>query len=236
MDDRDLRALVETFKGYRDLLTPIQAALSDFAESFELLKGDIKRLDESFGAEAKDNMKKIYSTLSAQASRAAELGAQIDSFAKLSARYTAEVSKMLSSVERIQEKLNAVDRIEEKAEEQLERLDVILEDKKKNYNIKDLQKSLDSYNSNIQKVGDFINRDIADALAQNKSVIDEIKSGNDALNKRLEQERTDVAALLATYTDTNALLRKITETGDVNEAYIYEILDRWADSRKIKRK
>ena len=59
MNDNELKMLVETFKGYRDLLTPIQAGLSDFAESFEMLKGDIKRLDESFGHEAKDNMKKI---------------------------------------------------------------------------------------------------------------------------------------------------------------------------------
>ena len=31
MDNNELRNLVETFKEYRDLLTPIQAGLSDFA-------------------------------------------------------------------------------------------------------------------------------------------------------------------------------------------------------------
>ena len=59
MTDIELKNLVETFKQYRDLITPIQAGLSDFAESFELLKADISRLDASFGQEAKDNMRKI---------------------------------------------------------------------------------------------------------------------------------------------------------------------------------
>ena len=236
MNDIELKNLVETFKQYRDLITPIQTGLSDFAESFELLKADISRLDASFGQEAKDNMRKIYSTLSAQASRASELGDQINAFSKLSSKYTAEVTKLLSSVEIIGEKMKAVNELEQKAAEQIERLDVMLEDKRKNYNIKDLQKSLDSYNQNIQKVGDFINKDIAIALSENKSVIDEIKTGNDDLAKKLEQEKLDVAALLETYGETNALLKKITERQDVNEAYLFELLDKWADSRKIKRK
>ena len=236
MDNNELRNLVETFKEYRDLLTPIQAGLSDFAESFELLKNDVKRLDASFGAEAKDNMRKIYNTLSAQASRASELGEQINAFSKLSAKYTSEVTKLLSSVESIADKMKAVNELEQRAAEQIERLDAMLEDKRKNYNVKELQKSLDSYNSNIQKVADFINKDIAKTLSENKSVIDDIKEGNDDLKKKLEQEKLDVGKLVETYSETNALLKKFAEKQDVNEAYLFEILDKWADDRKIKRK
>ena len=40
--------------------------------------------------------------------------------------------------------------------------------------------------------------------------------------------------LVETYKSSNELLKKIVEKQDVNEAYIFDILDKWAEERKVK--
>ena len=51
---------------------------------------------------------------------------------------------------------------------------------------------------------------------------------------RISQEKTSIEEMTSTYRETNKLLRQIIEKDDVNEAYLYDILDKWAQERKVK--
>ena len=97
-----------------------------------------------------------------------------------------------------------------------------------------MKKSLDAYNSNLQTVGDFINKDVAENIIENTNSIKEIKEGNQSIAKRLEEEKKSVDELVETYKSSNELLKKIVEKQDVNEAYIFDMLDKWAEDRKVK--
>ena len=134
----------------------------------------------------------------------------------------------------IQGRISAVNELEEKAEEQISRLDSIIEEKKRNYDLKDLKKSLDSYNANLQVVGDFINKDVADNIIANTNSIREIKEGNENVAKRLQDEKQSIDELAKAYQSSNELLKKIVEKNDVNEEYIFDVLDKWAEDRKVK--
>ena len=134
----------------------------------------------------------------------------------------------------MQKHLSVLNEIENKAQEQLKKLDEIIEEKKINYNIKELQRSLESYNSNAQRLSEFINKDVADALKKNSGEIDNIKKANQKIEDRLEEERRDISQILAEIRTSNELIRKSIEESNVNEAYIYDILDRWAEDRHIK--
>ena len=52
----------------------------------------------------------------------------------------------------------------------------------------------------------------------------------------IESGNKSVEALAATFVTTSDLLRKLTEGETVNEGYIYDILDKWAADRGVKRK
>ena len=136
----------------------------------------------------------------------------------------------------IEGKISSVNELEQKAEEQISKLDTIIEEKKRSYNLKDLEKSLDNYNANLQAVGDFINKEIAENIVQNTRSIQSIKDGSDNIAKRLEEEKKSIDDLVSTYASSNELLKKIAQKQDVNEEYIFDILDRWAEDRKVKRK
>ena len=41
-------------------------------------------------------------------------------------------------------------------------------------------------------------------------------------------------SLIEEYKATNAFLRKIVENNDVNESYLFDVLDKWAQDRKVK--
>ncbi|MEG1536127.1 MAG: hypothetical protein RR416_04065, partial [Clostridia bacterium] len=57
---------------------------------------------------------------------------------------------------------------------------------------------------------------------------------SDDIAKRLLDENSDIEKLAQAYSASNEILRQLVEKQDVNEAYIFDILDKWAEERKVK--
>lgn len=234
MDNNEVNALIDAFVGYREMLVPIQTDMHEFLETYGALKNDVDKLNTAFSGDVQGKLSEIYKNLASQAEKSEELTRKVDQFLKSSAKYTEEVDSLISMFKSIQDRISTVNEIEAKAEEQIGRLDSIIEEKRRNYDLKDLKKSLDAYNANLQTVGDFINKDVAENIIENTNSIKEIKDGNQSIAKRLEEEKKTVDELVETYKSSNELLKKIVEKQDVNEAYIFDILDKWAEDRKVK--
>ena len=234
MDSKEINSLIDAFVGYREMLVPIQSDLNEFLNTYNALQSDIEKLSNSFSNDAKSKLDEIYRSLASQAQKSEELTKKVDQFLKSSTKYTSEVEKLITTFDNIQERLTAINEIEKKAENQIGRLDSIIEEKKRSYNLKELEKSLDSYNANLQSVGDFVNKNVAENIVNNSKMIQSIKDGSDNLTKQLEEEKKSIAELTMTYKASNDLLKKIVENEDVNEEYIFDILDKWAESRKVK--
>lgn len=233
-DLQDLKTLIDSFVAYRNILVPLQESLHSVVESYGSIKDDISHLEQTFGGQTKVQLDKIYSTLSQQAKSSSELSDRIDKFLTGSDRYTKMIAETMEKFSQIEDRLSAVDQIERKAEEQIKRLDGIINEKKVNYNIKDLEKRLESYDKNIEKVSEFINKDVARVLQENAKKIDDIRKDNEILSNTLSAQEKTVETLIATFRETNSLLRDSVEKSDVNEAYLFDVLDKWATSRKIK--
>ena len=236
MENSEVNALIDAFIGYREMLVPIQNDMQDFLETYDALKYDVEKLDKAFSGDVQGKLTEIYKTLSSQAEKSEALTRKVDEFLKSTTKYTDEVSKLMTMFESIQTKISAVNDIETKAEEQISRLDEILEEKKRNYDLKDLKNSLDKYNANLQSVSEFINKDVAENIVENTKTIQEIKSGNTNVVNSLMEEKSSIEALSENYKTTNELLKKILEKNDVNEEYIFDIIDKWAEDRKVKTK
>lgn len=236
MENSEVNALIDAFIGYREMLVPIQNDMHEFLETYDALKNDVEKIDKAFSGDVQGKLTEIYKTLSSQAEKSEALTRKVDEFLKSTTQYTEEVSKLMSMFEKIQTKIAAVNDIESRAEEQITRLDDILEEKKKNYDLKDLKNSLDKYNANLQSVSEFINKDVAENIVENTKTIQEIKSGNTNVVTHLMEEKSSIEELSENYRATNALLKKILEKNDVNEEYIFEIIDKWAETRRVKTK
>ena len=236
MENSEVNALIDAFIGYREMLVPIQNDMHDFLETYDALKNDVEKIDKAFSGDVQGKLTEIYKTLSSQAEKSEALTRKVDEFLKSTTKYTEEVSKLMSMFETIQTKISAVNDIESKAEEQISRLDDILEEKKRNYDLKDLKNSLDKYNANLQSVSEFINKDVAENIVENTKTIQEIKSGNTNVVTHLMEEKSSIEELSENYRATNALLKKILEKNDVNEEYIFDIMDKWAEERRVKTK
>lgn len=236
MENSEVNALIDAFIGYREMLVPIQNDMHDFLETYDALKNDVDKLDAAFSGDVQGKLQQIYKTLAEQAEKSEMLTRKVDEFLKSTTKYTEEVDSLMSMFESIQGRISSVNELETKAEEQISKLDEVLEEKRKNYDLKDLKKSLDQYNANLQNVNDFINKDVAENIVENSKAIQEIKAGSDNIAKRLEEEKSSVEKLTEVYASSNALLKKIVEKNDVNEEYIFDILDKWAEDRKVKMK
>ena len=234
MENSEVNALIDAFIGYREMLVPIQNDMHEFLETYDALRNDIDKIDKAFSGDVQGKLTEIYKTLSSQAEKSEVLTRKVDEFLKSTTKYTEEVSSLMKMFESIQSKISIVNDIETKAEEQILRLDEILEEKKRNYDLKDLKNSLDKYNSNLQSVSEFINKDVAENLVENTKTIQEIKSGNSNVVAHLQEEKSSIVELSENYKATNELLKKILEKNDVNEEYIFDIMDKWAEDRKVK--
>ena len=236
MENSEVNALIDAFIGYREMLVPIQNDMHDFLETYDALRNDVDKLDAAFSGDVQGKLQQIYKTLADQAEKSEALVRKVDEFLKSTTKYTEEVENLMTMFESIQGKISSVNELETKAEEQIAKLDEVLEEKRKNYDLKDLKKSLDQYNANLQNVNDFINKDVAENIVENSKAIQEIKSGSENIAKRLEEEKSSVEKLSEVYSSSNALLKKIVEKNDVNEEYIFYIIDKWAEDRKVKTK
>lgn len=236
MDNNEVNALIDAFVGYREMLVPIQADMHEFLNTYSALKTDVEKLDSAFSGDVQAKLGDIYKLLASQAEKSEELINKVDQFLKSSNKYTEKVDSLMNMFDNIEGRISAVNALEQKAEEQISKLDTVIEEKKRNYNLKELEKSLEQYNANLQMVGDFINKDVAENIVQNTRSIQSIKDGSDNIAKRLEEEKKSIDELIATYVSSNELLKKIAQKQDVNEEYIFDILDRWAEDRKVKHK
>lgn len=234
--EEDIKMLITTFKEYRDLIGPIEANLREFSSSFESVKSDIANLNSSFDGGLQNKLDQIYKELSTQADKAKTLANQVDRFLGATNKYVSGVESIVSLVSQIEGKLNAVNELQQKAENQIEKLNVIIEEKRKTYDIRGLEKNLENYNVGVQKVSEYINKDVAEALKNSGDKIKEIHDKNISIYEAIVEEKSSIDKLVDSYNASNKLLKKIVEENDVNEEYIFEILDRWALDRKVKTK
>ena len=230
----EVKKLIEAFKEYRDLITPIEQNLREFSLSFNSVQSDIKNLNESFDGGIKNKLDKIYKELASQADKAKTLASQVDNFLNTTNRYVYAVDNLVGICERIEEKLSRINNIEQQAETQIEKLETIIEEKKKSYDLKQLERNLENYNIGVQKVSEYINQDVAENLKASSVQISQIKDKNESILSAILDEKDSINKLVENYDESNKLLKQIIESTDVNEAYIFEIIDRWADDRKVR--
>ncbi|MCL2798372.1 MAG: hypothetical protein FWD58_10040 [Firmicutes bacterium] len=234
--DNELKDLIESFKGYRDLLVPVQRNLADFTATYDAMKENIDKLNASFGGDVKQKVEDVFRQMSGQAAKAADLSSRIDQLAASANRYAAEMNSLVGIFAKIEERLTAVNALEGRAEAQIARIEAILEEKSKSYNLKELQAALDRYNQDVKKVADFINKDVADTMKASHDRLDAMKNGLDGVVKARSGEGATLEKLMQSFSASEGFLKRISEKADVNEAYVFELLDRWAESRKVKTK
>lgn len=234
MNDNSIKELIESFIEYRNLIAPLQESLHTVSKTYEEIRGDLDNLSRSFSGNTAINLEKVHATLNAQARSGQELTKKIDEYAQSGERYAKAVNDMSSRFSAVVERVDALQQIERSARSQIERIETLIEEKKSSYNLKELKQSLDGYNTNVQKISDFINKDIASVLTSNAEKIERIRKENEELSKAVSEQSKDIATLTATFAETTALLKKVVEGSTVNEQYLFDALDRWAVDRKVK--
>ena len=231
---KELQELITAFAAYREVLTPLQENLKTVVDYYDSIKTDVERLDKTFSGETKAQLDKIYSSVASQAKSSRELTEKIDNFSRSGQKYEQAIEDVTAKFSALEERLKTIDEIERHAEEQIQKLDAIVNEKRANYNVKDLQKSLDIYNKNVERISEYINRDVASVLADNGKKIEEIRKENEALSLALSEQNKTVKELVDVFRATAQVLNKTVEGQKVHEEYLFDVLDKWAESRKVK--
>ena len=234
MSDNSIKELTESFIAYRNLLAPLQESLHAVSKTYEEIREDLDNLTRSFSGNSALNLEKVHSALSAQAKSGQELSRKIDEYSQSGEKYAQAVKEMTSRFSTVVNRVDALQEIEKSARSQIERIETLIEEKKSSYNLKELQKSLDGYNTNVEKISDFINKDIASVLKQNAEKIESIRKENEELSKAVSEQGKDIANLIAEFSETTKLLRRVVEGSTVNEEYLFDAFDKWAVERKVK--
>lgn len=234
MSDNTIKELIDSFIEYRNVIAPLQDSLHTVSKTYEEIRNDLDNLTKSFNGNATSQLEKVHATLSAQARSGQELGRRIEEYASSGEMYAKAVSEMSSKFSEVVGRIDTLSQIEKGAQEQLARIDSLIAEKRSTYDLKGLQKSLDVYNTNVKKVSDFINKDIASVLKQNADKIDAIRKENEELSTAVAAQGKDIATLIEQFSVTSALLKKLVEGSTVNDEYLFDAFDRWAADRNVK--
>ena len=233
-DTNDIKQLIDSFSAYRNILAPLQESLHFLAETYGAIREDLDNLTKNLSGNASGQLEKIHATLSQQAANSQQLARKIDEYAEASEKYSRAVADMTERFGEIASRLETIDQIEKTAENIMGRLEELVEEKRSSYNVKDLQRSLDVYNKNVEKISEFINDDIAAVLRQNAEKIESIKRENEALTVVVGEQGRAIGELTAIFAETSTLLKKVVEQGAVNQEYLFDAFDKWAADRKVK--
>ena len=236
MSDDSIKDLIESFISYRNLIAPLQESLHTVSKTYEEIRNDLDNLAKSFSGTAANQLERVHTTLASQAKSGQELSRRIDEYAQSGEKYAQAVNEMSSRFSQVASRIGSLQEIERSARSQIEKIDLLIEEKKSSYDLKGLQKSLDGYNTNVEKISDFINKDRASVLKGNAEKIENIRKENEELSKLVSQQGKDIATLTAMFSETTALLKKVVEGSTVNEQYLFDVLDSWAASRRVKTK
>lgn len=234
MSDNSIKELIDSFIAYRNLIAPLQDSLHSVSKTYGEIRNDLDNLTKSFSGNAAARLEKVHATINAQAKSGQELGKRIEQYASSGEKYAQAVKDMSSRFSDVVDRIDSLSEIEKAAQSQLARIDALIAEKRSSYNLKELQKSLDGYNTNVEKISDFINKDIASVLKQNADKIEAIRRENEQLSATVAEQSKDVAALIAEFSNTSALLKKLVEGSSVNEEYLFDAFDKWAADRKVK--
>lgn len=234
MNDNSVKELIDSFIAYRNMIAPLEESLKQVSKTYEEIRGDLDNLSKSFSGSAASQLEKVHSTINAQARSGQELSRRIDEYASSGEKYAQAVKEMSARFSEVAKRIDTVGEIEKTAESQIAKIDALISEKRSSYNLKELQKSLDDYNANVEKISDFINKDIASTLTQNAEKIENIRKENEELSAAVREQGKDIATLTSMFAETTALLKKVVEGGSVNEEYLFDAFDKWAKDRKVK--
>lgn len=236
MSDNSIKELIDSFIEYRNLIAPLQDSLHSVSRTYEEIRNDLDNLTKNFSGNAGNQLEKVHATITAQAKSGQELSKRIEEYAVSGKKYAQAVNDMSQRFTEVVNRIDSLSEIERNAQNQLARIDALIAEKRSSYNLKELQKSLDGYNTNVEKISDFINRDIAEVLKQNADKIESIRKENEQLSAAVAEQGKDIATLIKEFSNTSALLKKLVEGSSVNEQYLFDVFDKWAADRKVKTK
>ncbi len=234
MNENNIQELIDSFVAYRNLIAPLQESLNAVGQTYAEIRADLDALSDNLSGDAVKQLERVHSTLNAQAKSGQELMNKISEYARSGDNFAQAVNRLTSVFSDLADRVASLEETERSAREQLERIDALIEEKKTSYNLKELQKSLDRFSANIEKISEFINRDIASVMRSNADKIENIRKENEELKAIVVKQNQDMATLTAMFAETTALLKKVVEGSSVNEQYLFDAFDKWAADRKVK--
>lgn len=231
-----LKKLIEEFINYRKILEPLQAGMKSIGDMYLEIRRRLEEVTNAFSKKNLNQLDEIGKKLAAQAETTKTFTSMLDEFSAGGEKYAQGVNEVIERFKDVGAKLETVNEIERNAEELMRKLDGIIEEKRSSYDLKDLRKSLDSYNKNVERISEYINKDIAQVLADNGEKIEAIRARNEELSGMVSAQAETMAELISAFKGTSALLRTLVENDAVNKEYLFDALDAWASERRIKTK
>lgn len=234
MNENSINQLIENFIAYRNLIAPLEETLGAVGKTYGEIRDDLDILIKTLSPETGAKLEKVHAALTAQSKSGESLTRSVETLAQSGEKYSKAVTELTSTFSSLTSKIESLNATEKAAREQIEKIETLIEEKRGSYNLKELQKSLDGYNSNVEKISEFINRDIGDVLKSNAEKIEGIRRENEQLKEVVKKQGEDINALISVFTETSTLLKKCIEGNAVNEQYLFDAFDKWASDRKVK--
>jgi len=226
--EKEITDLITEFSKHTKVIEKVNENFASFVQAYKVIKESLEKLNVDVKSKQtiehtmndlvskSQNMVGDINVLSGKINKLENL---INPISEQIENLNTSFKKLINFEENVQKILNNVN----KTNETIEKLD-----------LNQINDALVSYNEKMEQTKNIFEKDVKKSFDTNNAKIDAMVSDVNSVLKNADSQNTHLEELVNQQSSLQAILTKIADKNTFQMEYLYEILDKWADERKVK--
>jgi len=233
MDKDTLERIINEYADSRKLMESVNSNINEFIEAYKEVSNKLNKLQRPDDIELKEKIDGLEKKLGTIDESIKEYKEILDNNINVATKINKSIINSDNAIKQINEKLTPTLELITNTLGAMNNFNTIVESFSQ-VDFSSLEKNIPEYTSQIVSLNKNVKKNIADKIKTNDIAFEKLHKSVSKVVDNSDNQTNTLGDISTKLLDTNMLLEEIVTKGNVDEQMIYEILDKWAESRNIK--
>lgn len=231
--NEEIQKLIETFVMQTQEMKKVNENLNNFLSVFSVAKERIEKLEIKQDSNITNEIEELSKRVNQVNNQSEILSNNFADYIALSEKFNETILSLGNRFSELENKITKLEQTESNITSSLKKLDTISEDVS-HFRVDSLTEKLSLFDNVVSEVKNSLNGKVSENLEKNNSIMLSLqKDFNEKLSK-INSTGSSLEKIAEQSTTTNAVLNKILDKNEIDKSYLYDLLDEWSESRKLK--
>ncbi len=231
--NEEIQKLIETFVMQTQEMKKVNENLNNFLSVFSVAKERIEKLEIKQDSNITNEIEELSKKVNQVNNQSEILSNNFADYIALSEKFNETILSLGNRFSELENKITKLEQTESNITSSLKKLDTISEDVS-HFRVDSLTEKLSLFDNVVSEVKNSLNGKVSENLEKNNSIMLSLqKDFNEKLSK-IDSTGSSLEKIAEQSTTTNAVLNKILDKNEIDKSYLYDLLDEWSESRKLK--